>query len=602
MKRNALLFLLVTACLSNAAKPNFVFFLVDDLGWGDLGCYGSNFHETPHLDGLAAGGMKFTQAYSACTVCSPSRAAIMTGRYPGRLHLTDWIAGHKRSNPKLLIPKWNMRMDHELTTLPEALRESGYETGFVGKWHLMPIGAEDFDVHYPESHGFDINIAGREWGQPKGPGKYFSPFGMPNLDDGKKGDFLTDRLTDEAVKFIENSKDDPFLLYFSYYTVHGPIMSKPDLLEKYRAKAKTFDNTHNENLNPAYAGMIESLDDSVGRVLGKLEELGIADNTVVIFTADNGGVSDKSSGGLRGAKALAYEGGTREPFLVKWPGRIKAGSTSAVPAIGTDVYPTMLELAGLPGKPESHLDGRSLAPILTGQADSVTRESLFWHYPHYHRTPPYGAIRKGDWKLIEFFEDNRLELYNLKSDPAESENVAANKPELTGGLHAELRQWRADVNAQMPTLNPNYDPNYVAPKRRARRPPTRPISTPAGAVTAGTAQTGNPPAAALDGRPGTRWAASDGSTPQWWQLEFPEIRALQGVRIHWKNRTWYNHHVEVSTDGRKWKNVAELNDSKSVNKVAEHEFNERAKFLRVTVTGVGTGWATFTELEPLFAP
>ena len=601
MTRLLHIFLLAASCLGHATdrRPNFVFFLVDDLGWGDLGCYGSTFHETPHLDQLATNGMKFTQAYAACTVCSPSRAAIMTGRYPGRLHLTDWITGHKRSNPKLLIPKWKMKMDHKLTTLPEALREAGYKTEFVGKWHLMPIGAPDFEEHYPTSHGFDINIAGREWGQPKGPGKYFSPFGMPNLADGNAGDFLTDRLTDEAVKFIEQSKADPFLLYFSYYTVHGPIMTKPKLLEKYKAKAAEFENKRNERVHPAYAGMIESLDDSVGRVLAKLKELGLAENTVVIFTADNGGTSQQSSGGLRGNKALAYEGGTREPLLIKWPGRIKAGSTSDVPAIGTDFYPTMLDLAGLPAKPQAHLDGTSLAKVLTGESKTLKRDSLYWHYPHYHRTTPYGAIRKGDWKLIEFFEGNRLELYNLKTDPAESRNVAESRSELAATLHADLKQWRSRVNAQMPTPNTDFDPNYVASKKKRRR--SKPISTPLGEVSASSNQAGNRPENALDGRPSTRWAADGDSVPQWWQLKFPEPKDLKGVRIHWKNNTWYDHAVEVSLDGKKWKTVAKLKDGKTIKRPAVHEFSEKARYLRISITDLGSGWVTFTELEPIFA-
>ena len=365
MKPTHIFLILLGSILPLAAKsPNFVFFLVDDLGWGDLGCYGSKFHETPNLDKLAAEGMLFTNGYSACTVCSPSRAAILTGQYPGRLHLTDWIAGHRRKNPKLLIPDWKKKMDHCLVTLPEALGAGGYQTQFIGKWHLMPIGGADFKEHFPESHGFDSNIAGREWGQPKGPGKYFAPFGMPNLPDGEKGDFLTDALTDEAVGFIDRAvgKGDPFFLYFSYYTVHGPIMAKPQLVEKYKEKAKGFPDSK-ENLNAAYAGMIESLDDSVGRLMERLRKLGVEEETVVIFTADNGGVSEKSSGGLRGRKALAYEGGTREPFIVKWPGKVKPGSTCDAPVIGTDFYPTMLGMAGLPQKPEEHLDGINLVPF-----------------------------------------------------------------------------------------------------------------------------------------------------------------------------------------------------------------------------------------------
>jgi len=449
----------LTAPVIAAERPNFVFFLVDDLGWGDLGCYGSEFHETPNLDQLRNEGMKFTNAYSACTVCSPSRAAIITGQYPARLHLTDWITGHGRKNPKLLIPKWKTKIDHAVITMPETLQKAGYKTEFIGKWHLMPIGKDDFKEHYPTSHGFDINVAGREWGQPKGPGKYFSPFGMPNLDDGKPGDFLTDRLTDAAVDFIDDSKDEPFLLYLSYYTVHGPIMAKPELAKKYKAKASNFENTRNENLNPVYAGMIESLDDSVGRVMQKLKDAGVEDNTIVIFTADNGGVSEKSSGGLRGAKALSYEGGVREPLLVKWPGKTTPGSTSEVSVIGVDFYPTMLQMAGLLLQPYDHKDGMSLADVLEGKTDTIPREAIFWHYPHYHRTKPYGAIRQGDWKLIEFFEDGTLELYDLKNDPAEKENQAEAKPDLTKNLHDALLEWRTSVNAQMPTPNPAFRPD-----------------------------------------------------------------------------------------------------------------------------------------------
>ena len=593
--------LFATPCLFAKKRPNFVFFLVDDLGWGDLGCYGSKFHETPHLDKLAAEGMKFTNAYSACTVCSPSRAAIITGRYPGRLHLTDWITGHGRRNPKLLIPKWKTKMDHELITLPEALKEAGYRTQFTGKWHLMPIGKPDFKEHYPDSHGFDINVAGREWGQPKGRGKYFSPFGMPNLDDGKAGDFLTDRLTDEAVKFVRESKDEPFLLYFSYYTVHGPIMSKPALLEKYKKKAASFDKQSNERVHAAYAGMIESLDDSVGRVLAALEETGVADDTVVIFTADNGGTSEQSSGGLRGAKALSYEGGTREPALVKWPGKVKPGSVCDVPAIGMDFYPTMLEMAGLPARPKEHLDGISLVPWLIEAARSPTRESLYWHYPHYHKTKPYGAIRKGDWKLIEFFEEGKLELYDLKNDPSESNDLADSNPKKREELLADLRNWRKSVDAQMPTLNPNYGKTSVAlkPNRRSGEP-TKPVSTPLGLVSASSYQVGNPPENALDGNAGTRWAASGEAVPQWWTLEFSKARQLTGVEVRWKNPTWYSHKVEVSDDGKKWKTVSDATGKKTVPAQSEHSFSAKAKFLRVTVDALGSGWATFTELKPLF--
>ena len=603
----SLLALLLFASASMAAnhgdKPNFVFFLVDDLGWGDLGCYGSTFHETPNLDRLASEGMKFTNAYSACTVCSPSRAAIMTGLYPGRLHLTDWITGHGRRNPKLLIPKWKMKMDHKLTTLPEALKGGGYTSQFVGKWHLMPIRQADFKEHYPDNHGFDINIGGREWGQPKGPGKYFSPFGMPNVNDGKKGDYLTDRLTDSAVDFIDKQKDKPFLLYFSYYTVHGPIMAKPKLLEKYRQKAKDFNNTRNEKVNPAYAGMIQSLDESVGRVLAKLEEAGVAKNTVIIFTADNGGTSQQSSGGLRGAKALAYEGGTREPTIVKWPDKVVPGSKCDVPVIGTDFYPTMLDMAGIPQEPKAHLDGVNLVPVLTGKAKSLNRDSLFWHYPHYHKTKPYGAIRHGDWKLIEFFEDDNLELYDLKSDPAESNNLAESNSKKAKQLHTALIKWRKSVGAQMPRPNPNHDSNQSATKRTqtSKGPPTKPRATKLGMVSASTNQIGNAPENAIDGKPGTRWASSNGAVPQWWMLELPEAKKLSGVTIRWKNKTWFQYKLEVSTDGKKWTTVVDELKSKTVRQVSEHSFDATAKQVKVTVNKLGSGWVTFTEFEPKFA-
>ncbi len=456
----ALLSLVCFSCLLQAdeKKPNFVFLLVDDLGWGDFGCYGAEFYETPHIDKLAEDGILFTNAYSACTVCSPSRAAILTGRYPARLHLTDWIAGHKKPFAKLAVPDWKMKMDHERVLLPEALKEAGYATAFLGKWHLMPIGQPDFKEHYPTSHGFDINVGGREWGQPKGPGKYFSPFGMPGLDDGAKGDFLTDKLTDAAMVFLEEKKNENFLLYFSYYTVHGPIMSPGDLTKKYQEKLKTFDNKRNENVNPKRAGMVEALDQSVGRIVAKLEELGLAENTVIVLTGDNGGDYDDTTSGLRDRKGFSHEGGVREPLIAKWPGKIEAGSRCDEPVIGMDFYPTFLEVAGLPARKDEHLDGVSIWPLLKDVSSELKREKLYWHYPHYHRTKPYGAIRDGDWKLIEFFEDGELELFNLKADPFEKNNLAGENPERAAMLLKDLKKWRRSVGAQMMTPNPAHDP------------------------------------------------------------------------------------------------------------------------------------------------
>lgn len=469
--RLLLSFLLSASALAAESKPNFVFLLVDDLGWGDFGCYGAEFYETPNIDRLASQGMKFTNAYAACTVCSPSRAAILSGCYPARLHLTDWIAGHKKPRAKLSVPDWKMKLDHERILLPEALKEAGYATGFFGKWHLMPNGAKDMDQHFPTDHGFDINVGGREWGQPKGKGKYFSPFQMPNLDDGKSGDFLTDKLTDRAVDFIEDhAKEKPFLLYFSYYTLHGPIMAPPEMVEKYKKKAKFYDNKNDEFLNPARAGMVEKLDDSVGRIIAKLEELGISDNTVIILTGDNGGDYDETTGGLRAYKGFSHEGAVREPCVVKWPGNTKAGSTCGEPVIGMDFYPTLLEIAELPARPEEHKDGVSMVPLFTGEKIELERDTLYWHYPHYHRTKPYGAIRDGDMKLIEFFEDGKLELYDLSSDPNEADNLSSSKPEIAKALLEKLRTWRKSVDAQMMKENPNYDPTAGKKNNRKKKP------------------------------------------------------------------------------------------------------------------------------------
>lgn len=450
-------------------KPNIVFLLVDDLGWGDFGAYGAKFYETPNIDKLAADGMHFSNAYSACTVCSPSRAAILSGCYPARLHLTDFIPGHKNPTAKLKIPDWKMKIDHERILLPEALKEAGYSTGFFGKWHLMPNGAPDMNEHFPTDHGFDVNIGGREWGQPHGKGKYYYPFDMPGLKEGKPGDYLTDKLTDKAIDYLDKTdKKTPFLLYFSYYTLHSPLMAPAALVDKYTKKAATFKNEKHEYLNPVRAGMVESLDTSIGRIVGKLEQMGIADNTLIILTGDNGGDYDETTGGLRDFKGWSHEGAVREPLIAKWPGKIKAGSISDEMVIGMDFYPTILEFAGLPAKPDQHLDGVSIAPLLSGEKTGLDRDTLYWHYPHYHRTKPYGAIREGDWKLIEFFEDEKLELFDLKQDPFEKENLAESNPEKVTKLLEKLNAWRVSVEAQMPTPSPNYNPLKKGTKKKGK--------------------------------------------------------------------------------------------------------------------------------------
>jgi arylsulfatase A-like enzyme len=439
-----------------AAKPNVVLILADDLGWTDLACFGSDLHETPHLDRLAAGGMKFTQSYSACTVCSPTRAALLTGKYPARLHVTDWIPGAMPDNPKLLVPDWTKFLPHSEITLAEVFRSAGYATASIGKWHL---GGEQ---HYPEKQGFDVNLAGTDKAQPP---SYFAPWGIPTLAEGKPGDYLTDRLGKEAARFIEQSKGKPFFLYLPHFAVHLPVQGRADLVKKYKAKVRP-GLTH---ANAAYAAMVESLDNAVGRVLARLDELRLADRTIVIFTSDNGGrIPTTSNQPLRYGKASAYEGGVRVPLIVYWPGMTNPGSTSDAPVITMDLFPTLVEMCGLALPRTSSAtgpagcDGVSLVPLLRGDG-RLGRTELFWHYPHHQHyqlggTMPYGAIRSGDYKLIEFFNDVRVELYNVREDIGEKRDLAATLPAKTEKLRVRLHAWRKEVGAQMPTRNPKHDP------------------------------------------------------------------------------------------------------------------------------------------------
>ncbi|NOS69621.1 MAG: sulfatase [Verrucomicrobia bacterium] len=439
-------------------KPNFIFILVDDLGWTDLGVQGSKFYETPNIDRLASQGMRFTQAYSACTVCSPTRAALLTGKYPARLHITDWIKGHVRPDAKLKVPDWTMHLPLEETTIAEALKHEGYATASIGKWHL---GGSEF---YPDKQGFDENLAGNDRGQPP---SYFSPYGIPTLADGHKGEFLSDRLTDETLKFIERNKTKPFFIYLPHYAVHTPLMGKPEVIAKYKRKA----DPQNPQHNPVYAALIESVDDSVGRILQKLDELKLAENTVVIFTSDNGGLlqNDVTSNlPLRAGKGSAYEGGVRVPLFIKWPGITKPGSTCDTPAITPDYFPTMLDMAGLAAKKPRSLDGESLVPLL--KQTGGLRKTIFWHYPHYHPggATPYSAIRDGDWKLIEFFEDNHVELYNLREDIGEQSDLATKLPDRANALRKKLHAWRTKVGAQLPTANPDYDAKQMNSPAKAK--------------------------------------------------------------------------------------------------------------------------------------
>lgn len=445
-----------TSAAASDRPLNFIFILVDDWGWTDLGCYGSSFYETPNLDRLASQGARFTQAYSACTVCSPTRAAVMTGKYPARLHLTDWIKGHVRPHAKLRVPDWTMHLPLEETTIAEALKPAGYATASIGKWHLG-------DAHlWPTHQGFDVNIAGCDRGSPP---SYFSPYNIPTLKDGPAGEFLTDRESAEACRFIEANKDRPFFLYLPHYAVHTPLMGKKEVVAKYQAKIKP----GQPQANATYAALVESVDDSVGRIVRQLDALGIADRTVLFVTGDNGGLVLRgitSNLGVRAGKGSAYEGGVRVPLIVRWPGVVKPGTVIDTPVMSIDYLPTIVDMAGRGARAGDTVDGKSIVPLLRGadKPSAWTRDALYWHYPHYHPggATPYSAIRVGDWKLIEFFEDGHVELYNLKADQAETRDLAALEKNRVADLRARLQAWRKSVGAQLPTPNPDYDPKREA--------------------------------------------------------------------------------------------------------------------------------------------
>ncbi|MCD6346262.1 MAG: sulfatase, partial [Bacteroidales bacterium] len=473
--------LLLSGC-SKSYQPNFVFFLVDDLGYMDVGFNNAKtFYETPNLDHLATEGITFTQAYAACPVCSPTRASIMTGKYPARINTTDYfgavepedILKSKRpryKNMPMLPARYEPQMALEELTLAEALKEAGYATFFAGKWHLGPEG------YWPEDQGFDVNKGGIQRGGPYGGNKYFSPYGNPRLEDGPVGEHLPDRLATEAVKFIDAHADEPFFAYVSFYSVHTPLMAREDLKEKYIEKAKSYppDAWGDEpprkvrlvQNHPIYAGMVEAMDLAVGKVLDHLKETGLDKTTVVFMMSDNGGLSTSeghptSNLPLRAGKGWLYEGGIREPMLVKWPGHTKAGSISDVPVISTDFYPTILEMAGLDLIPEQHIDGISIANLISHtQTNTQTQtQTLYWHYPHYGNQggSPGAAIRQGNYKLIEFFIDGRVELYDLSKDIGEKNNLSDSLPDVRDDLLVKLHAWQKDVDARFPTPNPMYE-------------------------------------------------------------------------------------------------------------------------------------------------
>ncbi len=463
-------------------KPNILFILLDDFGWTDAECYGSSFYETPRLNQLAAEGMRFTNAYAACPVCSPTRASILTGKYPARLGATQWFGGF--SEGKLAHVPYVDYLSTEERSLASALKDAGYATWHVGKWHLSQHGDARFET-YPEKHGFDVNLGGCEWGQPMN--GYFAPYGCETLPEGPEGEYLTDRLTDEAIGLIEQADlETPWFMHLSHYAVHTPIECHAELVEKYRCKSEAlgladedpfvegdpFPCLHKRERrikrrivqsDPVYAAMVENMDTNVGRVLDALDASGQAENTIVFFFSDNGGLataegSPTCNAPLNEGKGWMYEGGTREPLIVRWPGKVEAGAVSEQVTTSTDFYPTILECADLPFDEKQHCDGTSILPVLRGEA-GFERGPVFWHYPHYSNQggSPGCSMREGDWKLIEFFEDSRLELYNLRDDISEEFEMGDEYPEVRDALAKTLAEWRDSVSASIPLPNPEWE-------------------------------------------------------------------------------------------------------------------------------------------------
>lgn len=449
---------------------NVVLFVIDDLGATDLGCYGSTFYETPRLDKLAGSGMRFTSAYAACPVCSPTRASIMTGRYPARVGITDFISDSNtpetwNRNTKLLPARYEHQLALDEVTIAESLRGAGYATFLAGKWHLGGTG------FLPTDQGFDVNKGGTRAGSPR---SYFSPYNNPLLKDGPDGEDLSKRLADEACHFIAENSDKPFFAYIPFYAVHIPLQAPAELIKKYEAKAAGLKSEGPETgrewgrdvrlvqNHPVYAAMVESMDSAVGMILDKLEELGLDENTIVIFTSDNGGLATAegrptSNVPLRCGKGWLYEGGVRVPAIVRAPGVAAEGSVCAAPIMSTDYFPTILELTGKQLEPEHHADGVSFATLLRG--DTRPQRPIFWHYPHYGNQGgmPGGAVRDGNWKLIEWYEGT-VELYDLAADPSETKNIAKDHPDVVTRMQKSLSDWRAEVGAKMPSKNLKYDP------------------------------------------------------------------------------------------------------------------------------------------------
>ena len=464
-------------------KPNIIFILLDDFGYTDLGCYGSKFYETPNIDRLASQSIKFTDAYAACPVCSPTRASIMTGRYPVNTGITDWIPGRQASNSgsptdKLIALPFKLELALDEVTIAEVLQKNGYRTMISGKWHLG-----ETPEYWPENQGFDVNKGGFSKGSPvknNTANGYFSPYGNPRLEDGPVGEYLTDRQTDEAIKFIEDTKDKPFYLYLSYYAVHNPMQGKEELIKRFTAKAdsmgltkmqpftrekewikKSMSDNFKERIvqsNPVYAAMIYSVDENLGKLFKRLEELKIDNNTIIIFTSDNGGLatsegSPTCNAPLRAGKGWLYEGGIRVPLIIKAPGMTESGTIVKSAVCSIDYFATIVEMTGSV-LPDLKADGASIVPLL--KKGKMKERPLFWHYPHYSNqgVEPGSAVRLGRYKLIDNFEKGRQELYDLENDLSEQNDISTSNPQKTKELYNLLKDWRTKTGAKMMIPNP----------------------------------------------------------------------------------------------------------------------------------------------------
>lgn len=456
-----------SALAAPAKKPlNFVYIIIDDLGWSDTGPYGNKVIETPNLDRLGKESVRFTQAYASCPVCSPSRASVLTGKYPARIGLTDFIPGTKqRPTARLITPDFVQHMRHEDMNLAKALKTKGYTRGNVGKWHLGGDG------YLPTDQGFDTNVAGDDRGHPA---SYFGPEQFPDMALAS-GESLNERLGTEGARYIDANKDHPFFLYAGHYAVHGPIQARPEVVAKYRQR-------DTGEIDPTYCALVESMDSAVGRVLDAIDKAGIRDHTVIIFTADHGGLRFEgrnakpvtTNAPLRAGKGHVFEGGIRIPLLVSWPQVTRPGTVIDTPVCNVDWLPTISKAVGV--STSGPLDGVDIMPVLRGQ--QIAERALYWHYPHYSPQggDPGGAVHLGDWKLIEFFDDSRFELYNLKEDIGEKKNLVLREPKRAEEMHAMLKQWRTSVKAQMPVMNPRYNPATADRGFPGEEPPTPPVA------------------------------------------------------------------------------------------------------------------------------